>query len=277
MTAPVFILRDGRRTFLKWHRARRTLGDAAFTGRRIVEGMQAGASVEVDLVVHADDGFAVLHNLTLDDVTTGRGAVRQTPAGVLRELHLCDNAGNALPDRVMLLEDLAQLLRREGVHPEGLLQLDYKEDATVLTPRALATFAAALDGIAGHFILSSGDAAAVRLLAERTPGVGIGYDPCHFGALERLRQSHDLAGFVAGAAATFPDAGMIYLDHQMVLWAADRGFDMIAAFHDRGQRVDAYTIRRADAAGLAAARRLIAMGADQITTDDPEALFHALA
>ena len=65
MTAPISLTRDGHRTFLKWHRARRRAADPVFTGRRILEGMALGASVEVDLVLHADDGFAVLHNLEL--------------------------------------------------------------------------------------------------------------------------------------------------------------------------------------------------------------------
>ena len=67
------------------------------------------------------------------------------------------------------------------------------------------------------------------------------------------------------------DAELIYLDHALVLAAADDGFDLIAAFHAAGRRVDAYTIRRADAAGLAAARRLLDLRVDQITTDDPRA------
>ena len=61
-----------------------------------------------------------------------------------------------------------------------------------------------------------------------------------------------------------------------MLFAADDGFDLIAAFHAAGRRVDAYTIKRADAAGLAAARRLLALRVDQITTDDAEGLAAAL-
>ena len=76
MTDAISVTRAGRRTFLKWHRARRRGGDPAFTGRRILEGMAAGASVEVDLVLHADDGFAVLHDLSLERETTGSGPVR---------------------------------------------------------------------------------------------------------------------------------------------------------------------------------------------------------
>jgi glycerophosphoryl diester phosphodiesterase len=62
-----------------------------------------------------------------------------------------------------------------------------------------------------------------------------------------------------------------------VLGADAAGFDLIAAFQAEGREVDAYTIRRADAAGVAAARALVALGADQVTTDDPEGLGAALA
>jgi glycerophosphoryl diester phosphodiesterase len=277
MTAPVSVNRDGHRTFLKWHRARRTASDPVFTGRRILEGMTAGASVEVDLVVHADAGFAVLHNLDIARETTGTGPVRDTPAATLRALHLRGNDGAPIPDRVMLLEDLADLLRASPPHPEALLQLDYKEDAAALSPQAIATFARALSGIAPHVILSSGDAASVARLAGATPGLRIGYDPCHEGAIGRLQATRDYKGFVARALAAAPEAEMIYLDHGLVLFAAEDGFDLVAAFHAAGRRIDAYTLKRADPPGVATARRLLALKADQITTDDPEALAAALA
>jgi glycerophosphoryl diester phosphodiesterase len=277
VTLPVSVTRDGHRTFLKWHRARRTASDPVFTGRRILEGLQAGASVEVDLVVHADQGFAVLHNLDIARETTGTGNVHDTPAATLRALHLRADDGTPISDSVMLLEDLADLLRRIPLHPEGLLQLDYKEDAAALTLRAIATFGEALAGIAPHVILSSGDAASVALLTGAAPGIRIGYDPCHEGAIGRLQASRDYPAFVATALADSPDAEMIYLDYGLVLFAADDGFDLIAAFHAAGRRIDAYTIRRADAAGVATAERLLSLRADQITTDDPEALSAALA
>lgn len=276
MASPLYLDRAGHRTWLKWHRARRIGSDPVFTGRRIIEGMALGASVEIDLVIHADDGLAVLHDLALDHDTTGQGAVRQTPADVLRRLHLRDNQGLALPDTVMLLEDLAALIAREGAHPEALLQLDYKEDAAALTPAVTLTFARALSPVAGHFILSSGDAEAVQTLADATPGLRIGYDPCHMGAMERVLATRDFAGFVTEAVAASPRAELFYLDRHLVLGAADLGFDLIAAFHSAGRRVDAYTIRRADAEGVAAAERLLALKADQITTDTPEELGAAL-
>jgi len=176
----------------------------------------------------------------------------------------------------MLLEDLAALIARTGCHPDALLQLDYKEDAAALTPEVIATFARALAPVARHFILSSGDAVAVAMLTGATPGLRIGYDPCHMGAIDRVHQTGDFAAFVADAVAASPDAELIYLDYRLVLAAADRAFDLIAAFHAAGRRVDAYTLQRADAEGLAAANRLLALKADQITTDDPEGLSAAL-
>lgn len=277
MFPPVSVIRKGHRTFLKWHRARRRADDPAFTGRRILEAMAHGASVEVDLVLHGDDGFAVLHDMTLDRETTGTGAVRATRASALCALRLRAEDGSPLEeDRVMILEELAVLLAREGAHPDALLQLDYKEENPPLTEAAVATFARAVAPFAGHAIVSSGDADAVRRLAAATPRLRIGYDPCHMGAIERLRASRDYLAFVATALAVLP-AELIYLDHALILSVADDGFDLVAAFQAAGRRVDAYTIHAADASGLAAARRLLDLRVDQITTDDAEGLAAALA
>lgn len=276
MHPAVAVTSGSHRTFLKWHRARRFGTDPVFTGRRIIEGMAAGASVEVDLVIHGDDGFAVLHDLVLDDDTTGHGPVRQTPADLLRGLNLRGNDGAPIADTVMLLEDLADLIATQGAHPDALLQLDYKEDAAALTPAVIATFARALRPVARHFILSSGDADAVARLTAPVPDLRIGYDPCHMGAIERVQATRDFAGFVSEALAASPHAELIYLEHRLVLGADDLGFDLIAAFHAAGRRVDAYTLQRADAPGVAVARRLLALKVDQITTDDPEGLASAL-
>ena len=270
MTDAISVTRDGHRTFLKWHRARRQFTDPVFTGRRILEGLRLGASVEVDLVRHADDGFAVLHNLSLDKETTGTGLVRETSAEVLRGLHLRDNEGQPIAEKVMLLDDLAALLAQEGAHPDALLQLDYKEDAAALNRATVANFARAMGPVGRHFILSSGDAESVRVLTAAAPGVRVGYDPCHQGALERLAATRDYAAFVADAVAAAPKAELDYLEYRLVLEADRDGFDIIGAFHAHGRRIDAYTVRRADDEGMAVIKRLLALKVDQITTDDPE-------
>lgn len=272
MTDPIFITRNGHRTWLKWHRARRKASDPVFTGARIIEGMRLGASVEVDLVVHADRGYAVLHDLSVERETTGSGRVAELGAAVLRSFHLRGEDGVPLPDTVMLLEDLCALLAQGGLHPDALLQLDYKEDWRALDAAAVASFKQSVAPVARHMILSSGDAESVRLLTEGVEGLRIGYDPCHDGALERLMQSRDFSGFVRDAVAASPKAEMIYLYYGLVLEADRLGFDIVAAFHAEGRRIDAYTINRANAESQPKVTRLLELKVDQITTDDPEGL-----
>lgn len=272
MSDPIAIERNGHRTFLKWHRAKRRASDPVFTGKRILEGMRLGASVEVDLVIHGDRGFAVLHDLSVERETTGHGKVADLRAEQLRALHLRGEDGVPLNEPVMLLEDLCALLAEGGLHADALLQLDYKEDWRALDAAALAMFTRAVEPVARHMILSSGDAEAVRLLSEDVPGLKIGYDPCHDGALGRLAQSPDFSGFVTDALAASPKAEMIYLYYGLVLEADRLGFDIVAPFQAAGRRVDAYTINKADAVSKGKVERLLALRVDQITTDDPEGL-----
>lgn len=277
MPSDIFIERGGHRTWLKWHRARRRGTDPAFTSKRILEGMAEGASIEVDLVVHGDNGFAVLHDLVLDRDTTGTGPVREASAETLRALNLRANDGTPLPDKVMVLEDLAALLTNDGAHRDALLQLDYKEDASALDERTVANFTTALAPVARHFILSSGNAPAVRVLSANLPELKIGYDPCFEDALERLQATRDYLAFVTDAIATSPNSQIDYLAYPLVLAAEADGYDIIKAFHQAGRRIDAYTIQHADPEGIAIAEHLLALNVDQITTDDPVGLGAALA
>jgi glycerophosphoryl diester phosphodiesterase len=278
MSDGVAITRNGHRTLFKWHRARKQLTDLPFTGERVLEGLRAGASVEVDLVKHADGGFAVLHDFALDRHTTGQGLVKDTSAKVLRTLSLRDGSGTPTTHKVMLLEDLcALLLTGVGFAPDGIVQLDLKEeDPTALGEREISTFAASVGPVAQHFILSGGNAETMMRLADRVPHLGVGYDPCHAGAIERLMENLDFTGFVADAVAAVPRATMIYLEYRLVLGAVDRGFDLIAAFHAAGRTIDAYTLNDATPRAVAIAERLLGLRVDQITTDDPIGLEIAL-
>lgn len=276
MSDPLFIDRDGHRTWLKWHRARRTAADPAFTGRRILEGLRLGASIEVDLVVHADHGCAILHDLDLDRETTGSGTVAETSAAALRALQLRDNAGQPIAERVMLLEDLCALLTEQQPHSQALLQLDYKQDRAALDAETIRRFGDSVGPFGAHMILTGGDADAINALARTAPTLRTGYDPCGGPSLARLEASGDYQGFIQDALTTAPDAEMIYLHHQIVLAADRTGVDLIAAVHADGRRVDAWTIQSVDAGTMPAVRRLLALRVDQITTDDPEALAKAL-
>jgi glycerophosphoryl diester phosphodiesterase len=277
VTAPLYVDRDGHRTWIKWHRGRRHLSDPAFTGERIIEAMRLGASVEVDLVIHADHGCAVLHDPTLERETTGTGKVRDTAAAALRDLHLRDNDGQPIAGKVLLLEDLCALLAREGAHPDALLQLDFKEGSQALTPQVVVNFAASVSPVAASLILSGGDFDAISTLAQATPGLATGYDPCYGETLAKLTSDGDYLGFINQALVTAPDAQMIYLAHDIVLAAADAGIDIVAPVHAAGRRVDAWTINRITPETIARIDRLLRLKVDQITTDDPEGFAKAFA
>ncbi|MDL9945536.1 glycerophosphodiester phosphodiesterase [Gordonia sp. ABSL11-1] len=275
-SAPVAIVRGGHSTALKWHRARRRAGDPAFTARRIVEGMRAGAAVEIDLVIHADRGFAVLHDRDVAHGTTGRGHISQLSADQVRSLLLRADDGTPLDDPVLLVEDLAEILSDVDVHPDALLQLDFKETAADLDERAVTTFADAVAPFARSAILSCGDAAAVALLTDPVRDIRIGFDPCHGGAVDRVLRSGRFDEFADAAVAASPRAEMVYLERRLVLDADRRGHDLIAAFHDRGRTVDAYTVYAADDASVRDVLRLVELRVDQITTDDAEGLLAAI-
>lgn len=276
MREPLYLQADGHRTWLKWHRARRKASDPEFTATRILEAMRLGASVEVDLVVHADRGCAILHDLHLDRSTTGSGLVGETAADDLRRLHLRGNDGTPIGDRVMLLEDLCRLLEENPAHPEALLQLDFKEDLSRLDKLTIVNFAAAVGPVADRMILSGGDAGAIAALAAAVPSLGTGYDPTYPGVLDALKTPDDFTAFVASALRTAPTAKIIYLDYELVLAADSKGVDIVGTIHADGRRVDAWTIRNVCDDTVAATRRLLALRVDQITTDDPEGLAGAM-
>lgn len=277
MTDPLFVQLHGHRTWLKWHRARRRFEDHAFSSARILEGMRLGASVEVDLVIHGGGGWAVLHDFELDQHTTGHGLVRETSAEVLRGLHRRADDGTPLPERVLTLDDLGALLRRNPPASGALLQLDVKERLAALDTRALDSFCRAVAPVAGSMIISGGDAAAITALAGATPGLALGHDPCHDEKISNLLVTRDFAGFVHDGLAESPEASMIYLAYELIVEADVAGFDMIGACHGAGKRVDAWTIQRVTTESVGHCRRLIALGVDQITTDDPEGLAAALS
>jgi glycerophosphoryl diester phosphodiesterase len=239
--------------------------------------MRLGASVEVDLAVHGGHGCAVVHDLTLDEETTGHGPVRHTPPEVLRGLRRRADDGTPLPDRVMLLEDLCALLVKSPPAPGALLQLDFKEDLAALDELTLGNFARTVGPVAGNMVVSGGQSAATAALAGATPGLAIGHDPCHDAKLVRLRATGDFAGFIKEGLDEAPDASLIYLAHEIVAAADATGFDMVSACHAAGKRLDVWTIRRVTPESVARCERLIALGVDQITTDDPEGLVAALS
>jgi glycerophosphoryl diester phosphodiesterase len=257
-------------TRLKWHRLQRSRDDLPFTPQRLLEGLAAGASMEVDLRLHADHSFVCLHDETLDRETSGTGAVARASLEQLRRLRL-RGAETATGEGLILLEDLAELARGMSA-PDALIQLDLKEADAALDRQTVENFRRTLACVADRCILSGCDWRAVTRLATAVPAMRRGFDPCADDTLEHLRDGLDCLDFAETALATAPEAEMIYLDYRIVLAADAMGIDLVAPFRAAGKAVDAWTLNTDHPDARRSLQRLLALKVDQITTDEPEAL-----
>ena len=257
-------------TRLKWHRVQRSLSDLPFTPRRLLEGLAAGASMEVDLRLHADHSFVCLHDETLGRETSGAGRVAEASLEQLRRISLRD--GDAVTgEGLILLEDLAELVRVTAA-PDALIQLDLKEIDAVLDSQTVENFRRTIACVAARCILSGNDWQAVSRLAAAIPAMRRGFDPCAEDTLEHLRDGIDCLDFVESTLATAPEAEMIYLDYRIVLAAEGLGIDLVAPFRAAGKAVDAWTLNTDHLGAARSVKRLVALKVDQITTDEPDAL-----
>lgn len=241
--------------------------DPLFSASVLTDGCRLGASMELDLRARADSGFAVLHDAALGEETDGSGEIRSLSRADLASLRHRD-----APRPILVSEDLADLLTAS--HPEALVQFDMKDDLAVIGQRGV-------DHLADHFgstgttlIISASCPKLMFALAQRLPAVRRGIDPTdklvaihHRDRLAAVEAelSRDLRGPVE------PDT--VYLAWELILRAAGEGLDLIALCQAEGRKVDAWTVTPASPDGLTAAeaatlRRLLALGPDQITTDE---------
>lgn len=272
MTMGLAIARLGWTTRLKWHRAKRNRSDVPFTATRIREGIALGASIEVDLNPHADDGFVVLHDETLDRETTGTGSVGSATEADLRRLFMRGEDGCPTVEPVMVLDDLVELAATANGRSPCLVQLDLKVGASALRPATIDHFSRLLNPVGPRFVLSGGDPSAVRVLSDATSRLRIGFDPCHDNARLMLLSDAGEKSFVADAVAAMPNAEIIYLNWRLVVDSLRNGGDVVRRFHDAGKEIDAYTLDLATEGIDDILPLLLEAKVDQITTNEPVAL-----
>ena len=265
------IISGGHVTRLKWHRLRRSMADPEFSVAVMAEGFRLGASMELDLQVRADGGFAVLHDDTLDRETTGSGHVVAHTGAEIAALRY--RTQDCAP---ILSEDLAGMLT--AAHPAALLQFDMKNTAEEVGRGGIDHFAELFADRCGQIIVSGGDLPLIRALADRIPALQRGYDPTD--DLLALFPKLGLSGVERHLLTVLRDRvkpDMVYLQWDMLVSAARMGLDMVALAHAEGVAVDAWTHEMAQPAeGFSDAEwdqfsALLALKPDQITTDEPAA------
>jgi len=269
----IAIHHDGKRVLLKWHRLRRSMSEPLFGAEVLAEGLGRGASMEIDLRVARDGGFAVLHDETLDRETSGAGPVAARTSEEIRALHYTEPAADGMPRNVLVAEDLAALLG--PAHPESVLQFDMKDDLQAVGERGVDRLARLFAAHDEHLIVSGDDTDLTLAISERLPGVTRGLEPS-FRLLDLYRadRKDELEGQLTRELAGPIRPHMVYLWWRLVLDADADGIDLIRICHDHGALVDAWTFNPADPEGgfsddeWRKFSRLLELGADQITTDE---------
>jgi glycerophosphoryl diester phosphodiesterase len=268
--APAIALAAGeRRIALKWHKLRRRREDPAFSRANLETALAEGAAVEVDLVASADGDFVCLHELTLERETTGRGPVARHRSATVLALRQRDNAGALLDSPVLGFAELVQAVRlnRPPGQPDGRIQLDLKEPLAGITAEVARRFAEQLRDLHGWFTLSGPSWPAIERLAAAAPGLATGFDPED--AIEGGMAAHEVPAHLLETASS---ARIYYLEHRFVLDSLAQGYNPIAPLRAAGKRVDCWTLDADHDRVVEKLEALIAAGADQITTNDPERL-----
>lgn len=258
---------------LKWHMLRRRRDDPAFLRRNLLAGLEAGAALEVDLVLTADGHFVCLHDLTLDAETTGSGPVASATRTELERLRQRGPDGAILEDPPLLLDEVVAAVARHRRPDGGLMQLDMKDP-----PERLDNAAARLRELVGrhahHFIAGSTDAVFLDRLRIAFPELTRGFDPLAlYGFGDEIPA--DRVGFVriAGEMVRLaPDAAIFYLQTDLILAGLRAGVDLVTAAHGTGAEVDAWTIDTTLPTVRDDLRTLLDLGVDQITTNEPDLL-----
>jgi glycerophosphoryl diester phosphodiesterase len=285
-TDGVAIVHDGRRVALKWHRLRRRKTDPLFGVDALVQGLRLGASMEIDLRVTGDGSFAVLHDATLDRETGGSGRVAERASEEVSRLHYDDLPSfRGRPNRrkVLLVDDLAHLLH--DAHRDALLQFDMKDDLATVGECGLGRLGRLFEG-RNLPVLVSGDCSELtRAIGERLPNLKQGLEPSFrlldlYGAGSKGDVPAQLLRELRGPLR--PD--MVYLNWELILAARRDGMDLVAICHGEGAKVDAWTFTPSEPDNGFTDRewrdflKLLALGVDQITTDESIATqraFHA--
>jgi glycerophosphoryl diester phosphodiesterase len=249
----------GRTVRLKWHKLRQKPEDPPFARANLRAGLAAGASLEVDLRRLACGRFVCLHDARLEEETTGEGPVTSIDAAAIVRLEMRGAPG----ERPLLLDELAGAVRAGPCAAAARVQLDLK-DTGDLDSASRAALAAALEGIAGRFILSGCDWDAVKRLGGEVPGLALGYDP-------RDDAGDDPADAMRAIRERAAEADTIYLHRELVRAAHEQGNPLVARLRARGQRVDCWTIDHESPAALADLRIALAEACDQITTNSAAA------
>ena len=253
--------------------------------------------IEVDIKALADDDYLLVHNDTLDEETTGNGAVNACTQDAARQLYI-RQAGHATPYRVPLLSQVVTLLG--SLPAQSKLQLDFK-DYIPADDELLVRLIKLIEPLGARVIVSSIADWQLRRLKRLAPTLTLGFDiqlyldwtheaardphepPRERGvygywddqpqaALDTWPAAHYLHDRCEVLAGLVSGVRVFYVRHQLLAQSLRDGFNWAAALHEHGILLDAWTMDVTHAEAMENLPALIEAGVDFITTNTPLAL-----
>ena len=268
--------------------------------------LEAGAAfIEIDIAALADSDYLLVHDERLESETTGLGPVGQCSLADSGSLFYKNVDGGASAYHVPRLGEVVQLLLD---YPNGSrLQLDYKNVIPFSEPEPLQRLVRLIEPLGDRVIVSTGADWQLRRLRRLAAWLELGFDihfyidwrfpeepvdprvpPYRQGAygywddhilsMQRLWTTAEyLAERCEMLTTLVPGVTTFYIDHRLLAQSLDDGFNWADALHKAGIKLDAWTLDADNPTAVANAKRLLAAGVDQFTTNTPGELAAILA
>ena len=256
------------------------------------------AFIEIDVTALAADDYLLVHDDVLEHETTGSGKVGATAPEETRSLFIKTRDGAITNCCPPLLSEVVALFSE---YPNGArLQIDYKNVFPMRDDEPMRRLLKLIESLGERVLVSSGADWNLRWMRRNAAWLDIGFDigfyldyrttpaadprqPPYFeGAygyyddhllakLALLDPAHYLAERCDNLLNTIPQVSTWYVDHRLLARALDDGFNMAAWLHERGVKLDAWTLDIGKVPNDAILR-LRDAGVDQFTTNTPLAL-----
>ena len=255
------------------------------------------AFIEIDVTPLLADDYLLVHDSVLEHETSGVGAVGAATVEQARGLTIKTRDGQITSYRPPLLSEVVALfLEYPGA---SRLQIDYKSVYPLAEDEPLRRFVRLIEPLGDRVLTSTGADWHLRWLHQHAPWLDIGFDigfyldyrtapgdprqpPYTLGAYG-YHDDHILAKQAFVPAAQYlaerceilrravPEVSTWYVDYHLIGRCLDDGFDLATWLHQRGIKLDAWTL---DVGSVPEAEllRLRAAGIDQFTTNTPQAL-----
>ncbi len=261
------------------------------------------AFVEVDVTALAERDYLIVHDPNLQAETSGQGPVNATLPEAVGSLFLKYGGENSTHPPALL----SQVVELFQMYPGPTrLQLDYKNVIPFPSDEPLQRLIGLIQPLGERVLVSSGADWQLRRLRKLAPWLMLGFDimgyldwqpagkprdpqasPRQLGAYGYY-DDHVLAANVHWPAAEYlrdrcevlmslvPGVSVFYLEHPLIAQSLRDGFNWAEALHERGIKLDAWTMDVVNPTVVENAPLLLKAGVDLFTSNTPRALAQLL-